>query len=156
MEIARLLHTFAGPVAAFLAVVPGLRRPAGPPPPVLDGPTMTNVDFPAVRPPSATYWPERSCILSGRPEQTATYVYESPDKLFAAGIWTCRPGKFRIDFGRDEFIHLLEGVVTVTDAEGRSKTYRAGDAFVTPKGFSGTWDVIEPVRKHFTYYGAVD
>ena len=86
----------------------------------------------------------------------AALVEAIPDKLFAAGIWTCRPGKFRIDFGRDEFIHLLEGVVIVTDAEGTAKTYRAGDAFVTPKGFSGTWDVIEPVKKHFTYYGAVD
>ncbi len=55
-----------------------------------------------------------------------------------------------------EVLDVPVGVVTVTDAEGRSKTYRAGDAFVTPKGFSGTWDVIEPVRKHFTYYGAVD
>lgn len=156
MEIVRLVHTFAGPMVAFLAAVPSFRRRAGPPPPMLDGPVKTNVDFPAKQSQSAGYWPERSCILSGRPEQTATYVYESPDKLFAAGIWTCRPGKFRIDFGRDEFIHLLEGVVTVTDAGGTAKTYRAGDAFVTPKGFSGTWDVIEAVKKHFTYYGAVD
>lgn len=156
MEIARLLHAFSGPVVALLAFVPSFRRPAGPPPPVRDGPLKVNVDFPAIQPPSAGYWPERSCILSGRPEQTATYVYESPDKLFAAGIWTCRVGKFRIDFGRDEFIHLLEGVVVVTDAAGHAKTYRAGDAFVTPKGFSGTWDVIAPIKKHFTYYGAVD
>lgn len=156
MEIARLLHTFAGPMLAFAGSMPAFRRPAAPPPPVLDGPVRRNVDFPAVQPAAATYWPETPCILSGRPEQTATYVYESPDKLFAAGIWTCRVGRFRIDFGRDEFIHLLEGVVIVSDAEGVSKTYRAGDAFVTPKGFSGTWDVIEPVKKHFTYYGAVD
>ncbi|WP_375465875.1 cupin domain-containing protein [uncultured Methylobacterium sp.] len=156
MEIARLLHTFGGPMLAFLSSVPALRRPAAPPPPLLDGPAKKNTDFPAVQPSAAIYWPEKSHILSGRPRQTATYVYESPDKLFAAGIWTCEPGKFRIDFGRDEFIHLLEGVVTVTDAEGFSKTYRAGDAFVTPAGFSGTWEVVEAVKKHFTYYGAID
>jgi uncharacterized cupin superfamily protein len=33
---------------------------------------------------------------------TATYIYTSPDGLFAAGIWTCAIGKFRIDFGRAE------------------------------------------------------
>lgn len=98
-------------------------------------------------------WP-RSHILSGNPVQTATYIYTSPDNLFAAGIWTCEIGKFRIDFGRAEFIQILAGVVIVTDAEGVSKTYRAGDAFVTPKGFSGTWDVIEPIKKHFTWYGS--
>jgi uncharacterized cupin superfamily protein len=26
--------------------------------------------------------------------------------------------------------------------------------FVTPKGFSGTWDVIAPIKKHFTWYGS--
>ena len=44
--------------------------------------------------------------------------------------------------------------VVVTDAEGCARTYRAGDAFVTPKGFSGTWEVIEPIKKHFTWYGS--
>jgi uncharacterized cupin superfamily protein len=152
MEIARLLHTFAGPMMALVGTMPSWRQSPAPPP-VLEGALQRTVDFPAVQPKESAYWPERSHILSGKPEQTATYVYKSPDGLFAAGIWTCQPGKFRIDFGRAEFIQLLAGVVTVTDAEGLSKTYRAGDAFVTPAGFSGTWDVIEPIKKHFTWYG---
>ncbi|KQP96629.1 cupin domain-containing protein [Methylobacterium sp. Leaf117] len=152
MEIARLIHTFAMPVMALLGALPSFRRVPSPPP-LREGPTRSTYDFPAVQPAATPYWPERACILSGKPQQTATYIYRSPDDLFAAGIWTCEPGKFRIDFGRAEFIQLIEGVVTVTDADGTVRTYRAGDAFVTPAGFSGTWDVIEPVKKHFTWYG---
>ncbi|TGD97006.1 cupin domain-containing protein [Methylobacterium nonmethylotrophicum] len=157
MGIIKQLVTMSGPMLAYLSVVPVLRafpfvqRSA---PRLLDGPVQTNSDFPKVQPPAEAYLPPRSHILSGNPVQTATYVYTSPDGLFAAGIWTCQPGKFRIDFGRAEFIQLLEGVVVVTDAEGSARTYRAGDAFVTPKGFSGTWEVIEPVKKHFTWYGS--
>jgi uncharacterized cupin superfamily protein len=152
MEIARLLHTFAGPLMALVGTMPSWRQVSAPPP-LREGPVRRTHDFPAVQPKETAYWPERSHILSGKPEQTATYIYRSPDDLFAAGIWTCQTGKFRIDFGRAEFIQLIEGVVTVTDAEGVAKTYRAGDAFVTPAGFSGTWEVIEPVKKHFTWYG---
>lgn len=157
MSIIKQLITSCGPVLAYMGVVPVLRMVPflrREPPPLLDGPLQQTVDFPALQPPADSYLPPFSTILSGNPAQTATYIYRSPDGLFAAGIWTCRVGKFRIDFDRDEFIQILEGVVVVTDAEGLSRTYRAGDAFVTPKGFSGTWDVIEPIKKHFTWYGA--
>ncbi|RYY15149.1 MAG: DUF861 domain-containing protein, partial [Alphaproteobacteria bacterium] len=115
MEIARLLHTFAGPMMALVGTMPSWRRTPAPPP-ALEGPVERTHDFPAVQPRESAYWPERSHILSGKPQQTATYIYKSPDGLFAAGIWTCQPGKFRIDFGRAEFIQLIAGVVTVTDA----------------------------------------
>jgi uncharacterized cupin superfamily protein len=26
---------------------------------------------------------------------------------------------------------------------------KAGDAFIIPPGFSGTWETVEPVRKHY-------
>lgn len=157
MAIIKQLITTSGPLLAYLGAMPLARmipfrsRSA---PPLLDGPVQRTVDFPAVQPPAEPYaWP-RSHILAGDPVQTATYIYTSPDGLFAAGIWTCAIGKFRIDFGRAEFIQILEGEVIVTDAEGTARTYRAGDAFVTPKGFSGTWDVIAPIKKHFTWYGS--
>ena len=157
MGTIKQLITLSGPMLAYLSMVPMLRSAPflrRSPPPLLDGPVQKTSDFPAVQPPAETYAPPPSHILSGNPVQTATYIYMSPDNLFAAGIWTCEPGKFRIDFGRAEFIQILEGVVVVTDAEGCARTYRAGDAFVTPKGFSGTWDVIEPIKKHFTWYGS--
>lgn len=94
--------------------------------------------------------PELERIVSGDPAQTVSVVYQSEDSLFSAGTWTCQPGKWHIDFAQNEFVHILEGVVSVTDGDGLAKTYRAGDTFVSPSGFAGTWDVREPVRKFFT------
>lgn len=38
------------------------------------------------------------------------------------------------------------------DAEGNAKTLRAGDRFVIPAGFSGTWEVLEPCRKIYVVF----
>ena len=34
----------------------------------------------------------------------------------------------------------------------RSRTFRAGDAFVSPAGFTGTWEIVEPAKKFYAYY----
>jgi uncharacterized cupin superfamily protein len=34
---------------------------------------------------------------------------------------------------------LLQGVSVITDAQGRAVTVAAGDRFVIPRGFVGTW-----------------
>ena len=51
-----------------------------------------------------------------------------------------------------ELCHLLTGSVRLTDEAGQSKLYRAGDSFVIPSGFRGTWEVIEPCRKVYAIY----
>lgn len=154
MEIARLLHTFGGAAMALFGSLPVLLRPRGAPPPLLEGPLQRNHDFPAVQPREKSFPPLPSHIVSGNPRQTVTEIFRSPDGRYVAGIWTCRVGAFRIDFEHDEFIHLIEGAVTTTDASGHARSYRAGDAFVAPRGWSGTWTVTEPVKKHYTCYTA--
>jgi hypothetical protein len=44
---------------------------------------------------------------------------------------------------------VLEGSVTITDAEGVSETFSAGDTFIMPKGFRGTWENTETMRKYY-------
>jgi len=48
-----------------------------------------------------------------------------------------------------EFFHLIEGKVVITNEEGESWTIRKGEAAIIPEGFKGTWDTVEPVRKHY-------
>jgi len=149
MEIVRALHMIGGPLLALAGGLP-LRRTV---PVATPSGRVKNYDFPAAQRRLKPYRPELARILSGDPAQTVHVVYQSADGRFSAGIWTCEPGCWRIDFAQDEFIHLLDGVVVVTDAMGEARTYRAGDAFVSPAGFSGTWDVRERVRKYFTLSG---
>ena len=63
-----------------------------------------------------------------------------------------QPGKWRVVFTESEFCHLLAGVIVVTGDDGSQCTFRAGDAFVSPAGFTGTWEIIEPAKKLYAYY----
>jgi hypothetical protein len=98
------------------------------------------------------YRPDASRILAGDPAQTAWVLYQSADGRFASGIWECEPGKWRVIFTESEFCQLLAGTIVVRGDDGSERTFRAGDAFVSPAGFTGTWEVVDKARKHFAYY----
>lgn len=71
----------------------------------------------------------------------------------AAGVWSCPPGAWRIAFapGSDEFFHIIEGRIRITDTNGLARDFGPGDACVIPGGFTGLFEVIETVRKHFVF-----
>ena len=48
-----------------------------------------------------------------------------------------------------EFVHLIEGHITITPDGGEPQQMGPGDAFVVEKGFHGTWRIEEKVLKHF-------
>ena len=48
-----------------------------------------------------------------------------------------------------EFVHLLEGHIIITPDDGDPVSVKAGDTFVVESNFSGTWQIIEAVRKYF-------
>lgn len=110
------------------------------------------VSFADPLPQGETYRPPADRILSGDPLQTAWMLFASADGRFRSGIWESEPGEWRCIFTESEFCQILSGVLVVTGDDGQTATYRAGDAFVSPAGFTGTWNVVETVRKHFAYY----
>lgn len=50
-------------------------------------------------------------------------------------------------FPYDEFVLVLKGQVTLTHIDGQKQTYKAGETFMVPKGFLGTWDMPGPYRE---------
>jgi len=98
------------------------------------------------------YRPQADRILSGDPAQAATNLFQSSDGRFNSGIWEAQRGKWRVVFAESEFCHLLSGVIVVTGDDGSQRTFRAGDAFVSPAGFSGTWEIVEAAKKLYAYY----
>lgn len=40
---------------------------------------------------------------------------------------------------KEQFIHVLQGLVTIHSKKGTSQTFYKGDFFVLPKGFTGSW-----------------
>lgn len=96
--------------------------------------------------------PER--LLSGAPQQTiANYFTDSSEQLIA-GVWESSPGKWHAVSDRDEFCYILEGQVIIADDRGGEKRFTAGDAFVIPKGFQGTWEVLKDTRKYYVIFSS--
>jgi hypothetical protein len=91
-------------------------------------------------------------LLQGNPRQTAWMHYTDASGRFMAGIWHSERGRWKILYTEEEYCRVLEGVSVITDQAGTAVTVRAGDEFVIPAGFSGTWEVIEPTRKRFVIY----
>ena len=63
-------------------------------------------------------------------------------------IMEAEPTKFEVeDVGFDEFIHVLDGTLILTDKDGHTQRFAAGDFLVLPKGFSGTWETLGNYRE---------
>lgn len=89
-------------------------------------------------------------ILSGNPGEACINVFDAANQRFACGVWECSPGIVAMsDWPYDEFCILLSGRVVITPMAGVAQDYAQGDAFVIPKGFTGTWDIRETVRKYY-------
>ena len=99
-----------------------------------------------------TYYIDADKLISGNPKQSLWNHYSDATGQFFSGEWHSEVGKWRINYTEEEYCRLLEGVSVITDAAGNATTLRAGDSFVVPGGFSGTWEVLEPTRKLYAIY----
>ncbi|GGF07320.1 transcriptional regulator [Aliidongia dinghuensis] len=102
--------------------------------------------------PATPYLPPADRILSGVPQQSIVDAYGSDDGKFSAGLWASTPGRWRVAYTEHEFCHLLEGEVVLHGDDGTVAPYRAGDSFVVPAGFTGTWEVVTAARKLYAIY----
>ena len=79
------------------------------------------------------------------PMQTDSGFLDRED-IFA-GTWECEPGVLELDLDVTEFCHILKGHWVLTSESGQVTEVRAGDSFVFPKGWKGTAEVKETIRK---------
>ena len=86
------------------------------------------------------------------PEMTTRGVDLWVDGPLPGGIWECTPGPSYWTQDEHEVIHLVAGRMTVTPDGGEPTELGAGDMAVFPKGWSGTWDIHETVRKVYAIF----
>lgn len=110
------------------------------------------VDFAQVLTEAERYRPAAEKILKGEPDQAVYNHYSSPCGQFAAGVWEGEVGQWTVNYTEHEYCEIVQGVSVLRDQEGNAKTLRAGDRFVIPAGFKGTWEVLEPCRKIYVMF----
>lgn len=92
-------------------------------------------------------------LVSGSPKQRGRYCFNAPDIGLSAGVWDCTAFEGRMSpYSVDEFMLLLEGSVTVTEANGRVTRVEAGESFIIPRGLECAWKQDGYVRKIFVIY----
>ena len=91
-------------------------------------------------------------VEAGEPVAWTENFYTSDDGKYFTGLWGSSPGKWRMTYSEEETCTLLEGVVVLTGKDGVAHTYHAGDSFVIPRGFDGTWETVETCKKVYAIY----
>lgn len=110
------------------------------------------VDFSEAGITAEHYRPAPDKIVKGDAEQTLYNHYNSPCGQMSAGVWEGQIGQWLVSYTEHEYCEIVQGVSVLRDEAGGSKTLRAGDHFVIPAGFKGTWEVLEPCRKIYVVF----
>ena len=101
--------------------------------------------------PCAVVPPE--AVIDGKPVEQGAVIRESKDGNFIIGVWESTPYAETFDaYPGEEFCQVLSGKVTLTDTAGHAATYVAGESYVVPKGWAGTFRVEETMRKYYVLY----
>ncbi|MDA8752531.1 cupin domain-containing protein [Halieaceae bacterium] len=98
------------------------------------------------------YFLPQEKLIEGNPRQRLWNLYTDATGKYFSGFWESDVGKWSINYTEEETCHLIAGISIVTDEEGNATELRAGDNFVIPKGFRGTWEVVEPTRKLYAIF----
>lgn len=68
-------------------------------------------------------------------------VFRTAESDFDAGMWRSTEAHWDIEsYPYNEYIHVLDGSITLTSADGRVTEINPGDSVVIPLGWKGRWD----------------
>ncbi len=90
-------------------------------------------------------------VTKGNPQMTTWVLHTTADGTMMSGIWECTRGSWHATYTAYEYVVLIAGRIIITPDGGTPVTVAAPDAFVVEKDFAGTWEIVEPVRKHFDF-----
>lgn len=88
-------------------------------------------------------------VVEGTPTMKTWIQHTSADGSMISGTWMATPGSYHATYTGYEFVHLIEGRLSITPDGGETIQMTPGDAFVVEPGFTGVWKIEEKVLKHF-------
>lgn len=78
----------------------------------------------------------------------------SDDVIVRVGVWEAGVSKTYLeDYPFTEYVLMISGRLVLTNEDGSTNEFAAGDTFVMPKGWSGIWDVQEHMKKQMVQIG---
>jgi uncharacterized cupin superfamily protein len=86
-------------------------------------------------------------VVSGEPATRTWVHYDDETSGLAAGEWEAGVGAWRISYTEWEYVRVISGRCLITGDDGAKITAGPGDGFVIEPGFTGIWEVLEPMRK---------
>lgn len=80
----------------------------------------------------------------------------APERLKQLGVsswptWSKEVSTFPWTYSEQEVAYVLEGEVVVTPKGGEPVKFGKGDLVTFPIGLTCTWDVRQPLRKHYNF-----
>ena len=96
--------------------------------------------------------PPAERLLAGAPELAVRNFFADATQQFFAGRWSATRGKWRVRYTENELCVMTAGRVIIESDAGERLSFRAGEAFVVPAGFSGTWEVVEDCSKIYAIF----
>ena len=126
-------------IALLLAAV-SFRAQAAPEVLPLNATEMREMQLESIPP-----WPA-GVVLKGKNEHWLNVLHQGE---VVVAVYAARPALIDISdpMPYDEFVLVLDGEVTLTHVDGEKQTYHAGETFLVPKGFVGTWDMPDDYRE---------
>jgi uncharacterized protein len=100
----------------------------------------------------STSTPAPDRLIDGTPEHRVSNYFTDSTGQFFAGRWSSTKGKWRVRYTENELCVMMAGRVVLTSDDGAASSFGAGDAFVVPAGFSGTWEVIVDCTKIYAIF----
>jgi uncharacterized cupin superfamily protein len=92
--------------------------------------------------------PSADILDSPVPTQNAHEYFADATGQFTLGVWeTTGYHRKLIASPRHELMHLLEGVVSFSDDQGRTQSFKPGETFFVPQGAPNSWKSEGKVRK---------
>jgi len=89
---------------------------------------------------------EPTWILAGNPISRVLPLGATADDTFSFGLWDCTAGEFKFIYYCDEFVHILEGEVSIRAGDAELHL-RPGDVAFFPQGLTAYWTVHGYVKK---------
>lgn len=94
-------------------------------------------------------WP---AAMQVRPVATHRVVTWYTGEKLTSQVYDADDGLLRFtDIPYDEFVHILNGTAILTSADGTRHVFNAGDCFIAPKGWTGTWELKDGYRELITF-----